>query len=456
MLRRDTNLNALHVKGDCFDNDHERRFFDYFRSVAMPKSAKFFGSDFWGRRVLQISHSEPAVKHAVLALSSLHQQMEGNASSDWDKASGYALRSYNKALGHTSRLLSTTGKDNLEKGLIACALFIYYENMIGGYAFAQMHLQNGLRILQEARGHQLNHTVPKDILQVFSRLDLQAMTFSDSRSPYPFAKSTHRVFEPGPIPSTFSSVNDAMNYLFEHMTWVYLTCELYAIAAESNALNHENAANLVIMKSKSDMYTAKWDNAFGTFLDQLEHQGKLSLDLLYGSVILHIYRSLITLVGDASFFPSELYYDNHHHLFERILTLVESLPEISKAPPDNCHPTIQKSLSLELGIVMPLFHTAAKCRDPFLRRRAIAHLKTLNRREGIWDSFGAARVAETIMSIEEGGLGNVRFAKDIPQENRIMGLDVTVHAEKRQIDMVYRLRPNLDGPLTKRGEIINF
>lgn len=462
MLRRDTNLKALLVQADGFENDNERQSFDYFRSVAMPKTAKFFGLDFWGRRVLQISHSEPAIKHAVIALSFLHQELERESPSRLGERAEFAIHSYNKAIGHTSRLLSKTGKNSFEQGLVACALFICFENWSGGYASAQMHLQNGLRILAESRdtvakdGRKLDNTIPSDILQVFSRLDLQAMSFSDSRSPYPFPHLKTEVSEPEPIPSSFSSIVEAQTYLFELMKWVFLTSENYPGTTPTAPHKGKNMANILSTKSKTDNHLATWNTAFGTFLDQVERDGKLNHKLLHTSVLLHIYCAMTTLVSHVNFFQSEVSYDDHHHLFERVLTLIECLPEVSKDPASNHNSTAPKTFSLELGIVMPLFQVAAKCRDPYLRRRAIKHLTTVNRQEGVWDSLGAARVAEVLMLIEEEGLGNVQSSKEIPEDKRIIETNIIVHIDQREVELSFSLRPDPDGPLVTREEVVLF
>lgn len=437
VLRRDTNLNALFLKADCFEDNHERRYFDYFRSVTMPKSAKFFGGDFWGRRVLQISHSEPAIKYAVLAISSLHQHTELDDRSNSGARVEYALSSYNNALHLTGKLLSETGKDNSEKGLVACALFICFENLMGAYAAAQIHLQNGLRILSRSRAkatidrHQLEQDIPDDILQVFSRLDFQAMSFSDSRSPYPSSQCTHHMPKFEPIPSIFSSMGEAQGHLFEILKSIFLPHERSFLDIDR-----------VAIKSMHDLHSASWDAAFEAFLTRLESQGKMNQELLHGVAILQVYRAIVTLTSDASFFQNETCFDAHHHVFERVLTLIEHLPGVSEASPGNRTSSITKSLSLELGVVMPLYYVAANCRDPCLRRRAIAQLENLNHREGVWDSLGAARVAEKIVMIEEGSPGDVQSARSIPEGNRIREIDVVVHIEAREIDLILKRRRN--------------
>jgi len=62
----------------------------------------------------------------------------------------YSLKQYTSAVKHTHMLLAQSaygGKNVVIKGLVACILFICYENLLANFTMAQMHLQNGLKIL---------------------------------------------------------------------------------------------------------------------------------------------------------------------------------------------------------------------------------------------------------------------------------------------------------------------
>lgn len=57
-------------------------------------------------------------------------------------------------------------------------------------------------------------------------------------------------------------------------------------------------------------------------------------------------------------------------------------------------------VSLDTGVLGPLYLVALRCRDPVVRREAIALLGREGRKEGLWDSTLLARVAERVMGIE--------------------------------------------------------
>jgi hypothetical protein len=54
----------------------ERHSFYYFRTKTVGDITGIFASEFWNRLVLTVSHSEPTVRHALLALSSIHESYE--------------------------------------------------------------------------------------------------------------------------------------------------------------------------------------------------------------------------------------------------------------------------------------------------------------------------------------------------------------------------------------------
>lgn len=79
-------------------------------------------------------------------------------------------------------------------------------------------------------------------------------------------------------------------------------------------------------------------------------------------------------------------------------------PYSHTTPPGHSTATKRKpTFTLTLGIITPLWMTCSRCRDPYLRRRALQLLLSCNRKEGIWDSILTGRVAERVISIEEAG-----------------------------------------------------
>ncbi len=458
--RRDTTFRALlDFPSDGFENDQERRLFDRFRLMTALTCGRFFGFDFWARRVLQISHSDTAIRNAVLALGALQLERDCTDLSVAKEQRSLALRSYNNAIAQTNRLLSQGGKDNLEKGLVACVLFTCYENLSGRYDNGQMHLQNGLQILSEAdqkppwSGGTSRRQIPDDIIHVFSRLDLQAMSFSVSSSPYPYVRSFRRSKQPEPVPTSFSSVAEAQHHLFEHIKWIFVVGEILTSSRPPEPIDTEAVLR---SKSRSDVELGRWLITFNAFRDKTRQDRAWTPELQYACTHLEIYHTLILICSDPLCSYSEYLYDRYHLQFESIIDRVQSLTAATLSNRCSERDLSKLSFSFEMGLVCPLFVTATRCRDPKLRRRAITLLSSLNRREGVWDSPGAAKVAEKMMQLEEKGLVGVQQADQIAEERRIHSLDAWINIEQREIQLFCALSARPDGSYQTIDELVRF
>ena len=375
-FRRNTTFRALlKVQSHGFESNRECQVFDYFRLMTASRSGLFFGSEFWTGRVLQISHEDTAIRHAVLALGALQLERESGGPLARNKHCGFALQSYTQAVAHTSRLLSTSGKDNLEKGLVACILFVCYESLQGHYPMAQMHLQNGLRILSEANKKPTwsdktgGQEIPDDILHAFARLDLQAMSLSESSSPYPFANSFRRIKLPEPVPLQFSSLAEAQYHLFEHTKWLFLLGEILETSEPTKI------QELLLSRLGCDAELARWLIALDSFLEKSRHNGTWTHELQYAYNLLQVYHGITVAFCKPFSSDSELFFDQHYLQFHRMLDLLESITSATSSVQGGQQPLF----SFELGVVLPLFIISTKCRDPKLRRRAIALLHSINR-----------------------------------------------------------------------------
>jgi Fungal specific transcription factor domain/Fungal Zn(2)-Cys(6) binuclear cluster domain len=110
----------------------ERRSFDFFQKRTAPQISGFFGGDIWERLLLQATYHEPSVRHAIIALGSLHERFEqDNGLVVHSDANGwsddFALRNYNLAIKHLVEPLSSKGQQAIDVCLISCILFACFE-----------------------------------------------------------------------------------------------------------------------------------------------------------------------------------------------------------------------------------------------------------------------------------------------------------------------------------------
>jgi Fungal specific transcription factor domain len=112
--------------------EKERRSFYFFQQKTAPQLSGFFGGDFWERHLLQAALNEPSIRHAILALGSLHVKSEQdsglivqNHTNGWTE--GFALKNYSRAINILVKPLSQEGRQAIDVCLICSILFACLE-----------------------------------------------------------------------------------------------------------------------------------------------------------------------------------------------------------------------------------------------------------------------------------------------------------------------------------------
>ena len=174
----------------------------------------------------------------------------------------------------------------------------------------------------------------------------------------------------------------------------------------------------------------KWLDSFHAFLRSF---GKsLNNRNLQAARVLEINQNFATIYLDMQTYEalsSEMVWDRYTERLEKIVSLASLVVNST-----SCDHITQKrgpEFSLDMNIVGPLYGVAHRCRDPFIRRRAVALLYAAPRQEGIWDSILTARAAERLIHIEEDGLGNITGPQDVPDWARISDVDVKFDLQGR-------------------------
>jgi len=109
----------------------ERRSFCFFQERTAPQLSGYFAGDFWDRLLLQASHHEPCIRHATIALGSLHERFEqDNGLVVQSNATGwsddFALKHYNQAIKYLMEPISRKTQ-TIDVCLIASVLFACLE-----------------------------------------------------------------------------------------------------------------------------------------------------------------------------------------------------------------------------------------------------------------------------------------------------------------------------------------
>lgn len=369
-------------------------YFAFSRSVTVPSTCSLFPSSFWQQSVLQLAHGEPAIWHAAIALGALHQKTEApgaKAKTDIEELSTRAITHYGKAMALARDLDSSAKVVSLSLALAASA------NMLGRWGEMHTHVMAGLGIVSR----DVAHGKSLDILSgSLMRVDLQAMTFSDAVSPYPYTESTaafgpDRFLETPCIPST--SYEDLSSELFSLSRAFFLLDRgvLYEGMPYGPWLTRMNGFIRRLIQWETNMAIYEASNTQPTS------------DKDATRISLRLYHVALRILAQSTTLGPETRYDSLLGYFEYAIRLAATLHKR----------TSNKNavrVSLEPGLIIPLYLVIHRCRHHTLRHAALKILLHTNRVEAMWRSDAAAQSLGTIIAVEEESLGPINMPEYVP------------------------------------------
>ena len=421
-----------------FDDQTQSTHFDYFRERVLPQTNAYIESGFWDTLVPQLSLTEPAVKFALVALSSAHQHWYLNGSDSYD-ADRNAVHHYHKAIGHANSLLEKaqflgpTNFDEMVPILVTCILFICYEQTVGNYPAAAMHLRNGVQILSKLipnfdsgrSGEKalLVSPLQQDLVDVLERIDFMSSTFGEAVSPKhlleAFLAGSRRV-----APTRFENVEEAQRYLYFLSAWglsIGAMDDVGDIGPQVD-LEMDVAALHPLVQFEKQRCLAEFD-LWPKLAEEMYERNNVDPGPRHNYMSMQYLVMKIMLYG--GFEKNDCAFDQLTPQFQELMDRIKLLDHD------------QERFSLMMGTVAPLWIVATRCRDPAIRREAIAMLcANKKRREGVWEGRTAGLVAEKMMVLEEQGIPNIQRPEDIPESARILNIYTEVSLTLRKVDLL--------------------
>ncbi|KAF2870156.1 hypothetical protein BDV95DRAFT_595706 [Massariosphaeria phaeospora] len=374
----------------------EQVYFDWFKCRTAPKLPGVFASYFWDTLVLQASAIEPAVLHAVLALSSAHRRKTPDSTDKErvcippDKQEQFMLRQYSKGITCLQdHLTSARGKKSLPVILIVCLLFTSLEYLRGRYRIGCTHLETGLELLKEWTQHtHRSADVDECLIDLFSRMRVQAKLFG-----YRTTKMSFLSAVPSSMPANkFGSLEEARNQLDHLIDEVIQLNTRHQTTSQMTTLEEHRCLQAQL---QSWLFACN-GSAAGSI--------GLGLRVSFAYQLLKLHHTMATIMASTCLSSKDqACFDTHTLLFLSIITNSIALFQASRDP--ELTPASEKDMSksvLDLGFIPPLYYTATKCRVHRIRLQAIRLLEAVRHKEGIWDSTLAADAAREVMKIEEG------------------------------------------------------
>ncbi|KAH7309776.1 hypothetical protein B0I35DRAFT_358733 [Stachybotrys elegans] len=375
-----------------------RHAYDYYRTKTAPILGGVIDSDFWTSIVLKTSVREPVVRHALLAVSSLHEHLDIKLREGRDEDRAFAFGEYGKAIGALRQWDARASPTAIP--LIVCVLFICIEYFLEQETSAQLHISQGrqlLNMLQDSQAPEValakQHLVP-----LYTRLSLASFLYSNQPPPIPDHLKSGVA-----VPAEFESVEQARNFLYQIVDDALRFTMKGKPAVYSPETTQWEMQMLQETQQRLLSQFSRWNIAF-TMLSASMPANKPSHPGIQH--LLHIYYNASIIWISTALQPLQLAYDAHIGAFANIISHASAII--------NTHTfALSGYFSFETEIIGPIYWTAIKCRHPLLRRAALRLLlndKIKERREGLWYTRETAAVASRVIAMEEQSMTDAQRA----------------------------------------------
>ena len=373
----------------------EKRSIDFYLKLSVPGIFSDVAGGFWGQVIPALCQQEPAIRYAVLAISSLHESGFYSSQTTDPSANPFAAAQYGKALRSLQKWQVPRDKNYAVETLIACALFICIEFMYGNFAAARIHISQGRRILAQFTYDTPPSTtelIRTHLVPIFIKLGVASLLFGSNPDPIPDRfRRTPELREPLDT-MHFRTLAEAEQVMFEMVE------EGLVFAKEGRQFSTRNIGSKAELEVQRDHWLSqltKWQDAFAVL--QIA-----SYDPRYQ--VVQVYGNTMRIFLAMSLERPEMCYDDYTADFAGIVILCRRILDEVDAE-NRRHKQHPKALfSFDSGLIPPLYYVAHKCRHPGLRRSAIALMKQRAascRRENMLAAEQAYRTAERSVALEE-------------------------------------------------------
>ncbi|RDW65855.1 uncharacterized protein DSM5745_09594 [Aspergillus mulundensis] len=383
----------------------ERRCYSYFQHYTVPTLSDSFDSRLWQEVLCHMSQSDPAVYHAVIALSAVHQDSETHGmplpgqdlKNEWHL---FALEQCGRSFALLSRRQSSQDPRFREVMLICCLLFVMIQLLRGQYDDAFLHLQSGLKVLNEAMvSDSSERPIAPCIVAAFANLEAQAVQYGACKD---FSANKGVAY-----PAGYMDNLTAFNNLSEaRQAFDFLTSTAFRFVFLCKDLSEEEILTDYDFFQSQQLQVLSQFGIFGHRFEPFCSCSTLPPDERRGADVLRIQLRSLGLQIRLALVRDETVLDCYNSEYEAHVNMIVGL--LSK------YPVVRPTVVLEAGIISPLYFAALWCRDYSVRHRAIDILLSWPHREGAFDANWAALQALQRMSVELSIEPELVAAADIP------------------------------------------
>ncbi|KAF5665416.1 FAD-binding protein [Fusarium circinatum] len=417
-------------------NTKEVRSLSFFHHVVAPVLSGPFDGSFWTYFVVQMAQSEPAARHAVLAISSLFESFEPTKESVADE---FAIMHYNKAIS----ILTRDTKPCVDTVLLVCMMFICIEFLRGNREAAITHASHGVHLLN-SEGHKSR------LANTFAQMSVFPLFFIEVGTDFPLLQGDEGADLKNPVFYTISEAQHALEHL---------SIRIIKLVRDGNAFRlHvvDEAPQEWVLDEQAE---AKQDlEAWGFAFERFRAFGEEREDLPTLALITR-YRLMRIWIMNC-FERGEMGYDLMKEDFVTIVDCARKAAEYHEA-----QRTTPGKFMFNVGFNPMLHFTVWKCRFLSLRVEALSLMRRLSsQQEALWDAALMYNVSRRIIEVEHGIdlCGDYDLDDGIlpPDENRVKGFFFRESPEAEAImwdknaETVYFLMAHPEGGVIFRKDYV--
>jgi hypothetical protein len=363
--------------------------------------------------ILPLAHTSEPIKYAITAVGAAHRlYLAGQETcSPLSQLKSLAMQQYNKAISHIIPHMSLTSAFDLQCALVCCLLFTAFEGITGRYAESIRHIRAGTRLLSSPaliKNLKERKTIRK-ITEIFSNLGVEASLFmEDTIIPNIRSGCLDVLYGADVSGQPFRDLDEAASVLRKLDV---LSVDIISQIPHPDTPSDSNKASLrkiddSVKAELKDMWN-ELDNKFQIWSARFELTKKHITTWEYQDLQS---PQLIYLTLQQQFWRLCMSWEREEDC-EPLYATVQSFLNAAEVFSQRVLTPGQPSFSLEGDLVSSLSIVVCTCSNDHLRSRALNLLRSLKRREGIWDSKEITEMHEATLALDDY---KAWYKKEIP------------------------------------------
>jgi hypothetical protein len=378
----------------------ERRAFAYYFQNAASAVGGGLDVDFWRTIVPQVCRSEPAVWDAIISVSALFESPEPISDPDRTQNHRDALGWYSRSVSAVRQQIERGSVDTFV-GLISCVLFICIEALQGGVDEAVQLYCQGVHLIMALRTQIASGLVTAakaalledTIVPIFIRLGLIGFTFSRPQIGL-LLRGVKRKPRRVLMFVSLRSAREDITRLGAEIQFFQHSCGEYLLSPDDPRIPQE----LLDLQADLSVQLRDWHSAFINLVDSLSLQGTAAMTSEDTGTI-----ALFSAIYEALFIMLEVSASSSEVITDGFLPNFQKIVEQSRIALDSSMRSdgTQPPFTFDISPGVALWFTCLRCRDPTIRREALALMLRSPRVQGFYSCMSAVTFGERIMLLEE-------------------------------------------------------